>query len=340
MPKLNTFPVSIKVADRRIVIVGGGVEALNKARLAVKTTALVVVIAERIAADFSGLTIKLVERAFVAADLDGAALVFVADDGADGQAAIEAARAQGVPLNVVDRPELCDFYTPAIVDRAPVTVAISSEGDAPVLARLIRAKIEALLSPQTGAVARLAGELRDRVGKLLPDGAARRRYYEALVTSGEVGRALEQGAPEGRREALRLLDAHAGREAADATVWLIGAGPGAEDLLTLRAQRLLQEADVIVHDRYVPELVAQMGRRDAERVLLDDGAANESHINDLLLKLSKQNQKVAWLMSGDPGEHGLNEQVIGRLRRQGVEVGIVPGVTGAELLKNLGRKVA
>ncbi len=129
MGELATFPVSYKVEGQRIVIVGGGDEALNKARLATKTTASVVIVSRHIEADFSGLQLTVHERPFEPGDLVGAALVFVADHGPDGEAAKIAARAQKIPLNVVDVPEECDFYTPAIIDRAPVTIAVASEGD-------------------------------------------------------------------------------------------------------------------------------------------------------------------------------------------------------------------
>src|SRR5688500_4551113 len=261
MGDLNTFPVSIKVRGQRIVIVGGGEEALNKARLATKTTASVVIVSPHVEADFSTLPVTVLARAFAPGDLEGAALCFVADHGPDGEAAKAAARARGVPLNVVDVPDECDFFTPSIVDRAPVTVAISSEGDAPVLARLVRAKIEAALSPDLGAVARLAGSLRDRVAALLTKPQAR-RFYEALVT-----------APSPDIESL--LERHAADGGAG-IVWLIGAGPGAEDLLTLRAQRLLQEADVIVHDQLVPAAVIEMGRRDAERISVGKKSGHHS----------------------------------------------------------------
>ncbi|MGB3027436.1 precorrin-2 dehydrogenase/sirohydrochlorin ferrochelatase family protein, partial [Paradevosia shaoguanensis] len=143
MGELNTFPLSYKVRGQCIVIVGGGEEALNKARLAVKTTAQVVIISEQVEADFSELGATVIARRFAESDLDGAALVFVADHGDDGRTAIAAARARNIPLNVVDVPAECDFYTPSIVERAPLTIAISSEGDAPVLARLVRSRIEA-----------------------------------------------------------------------------------------------------------------------------------------------------------------------------------------------------
>src|SRR5690606_28326663 len=183
MGRLATFPVSYKVEGRRLVIVGGGDEALAKARLAVKTTAEVVVVASRVEASFGKLAVTVLERPFEAADLDNAAICFVADHGPDGEAAKAAARALGVPLNVVDVPGECDFYTPAIVERAPVVVAVSSEGDAPVLARLVRAKIEAAISPNLGRLARLAGTMRERAAAVIGSGVGRRRYFAALVTA-------------------------------------------------------------------------------------------------------------------------------------------------------------
>jgi uroporphyrin-III C-methyltransferase/precorrin-2 dehydrogenase/sirohydrochlorin ferrochelatase len=221
--RLNTFPVSVKVAGRRIVIVGGDEEALAKARLAAKTNAEVVVFAEVFEADFSGLDVTLVPRAVEAADFSKAALAFIADHGAEGARALEMARAAGVPVNEVDVPENCDFFTPAIVDRAPISIAISSEGDAPVLARLVRARIEAMLSPRLGDVARLAGAMREKVAALLGDGVARRRYYEALVTAPGVESALAAG--QGEAAADALLAEHARAEAGSGVVWLIGAGP-------------------------------------------------------------------------------------------------------------------
>jgi uroporphyrin-III C-methyltransferase/precorrin-2 dehydrogenase/sirohydrochlorin ferrochelatase len=322
MGDLNTFPLSYKVAGQRIVIVGGGEEARNKARLAVKTTALVVIIASKIKADFSHLGATVVERPFVAADLDGAALLFVADDGPDGAVAKAAARARRIPTNVVDMPGECDFYTPSIIDRAPLTVAISSEGEAPVLARLVRARIEAVLAPELGALARLAGRMRDRVQRLLPEGRARRHYFEALAGSDlrTIG------------DAERLLAAHAAR-LEPGIVHLIGAGPGAIDLLTLRAQRLLQEADVIVHDQLVPAAVIEMGRRDAERIAVGKARGHHSftqaQINALLVRLAREGKRVARLKGGDPMLFGRAGEEIAALREEGIAYTIVPGISAA-----------
>ena len=323
MGELNTFPLSYKVKGQRIVIVGGDEEALNKARLATKTTASVVIISRQVDADFSALGAEVLRRPFAESDLDGAALVFVADHGPDGDAAKQAARARGIPLNVVDVPEECDFYTPSIIDRAPLTIAIASEGEAPVLARLVRARIEAMLAPELGALARLAGSMRARVMAMLPGGVSRRRYFEALVTS--------TTATEEQAEAL--LDTHA-RNGADAgVVHLIGAGPGAADLLTLRAQRLLQEADVIVHDQLVPDAVIEMGRRDAPRISVGKAKGHHSftqaQINALLIRLAGEGKRVARLKSGDPMVFGRAGEEIAALRKAGITYAIVPGVSAA-----------
>jgi uroporphyrin-III C-methyltransferase/precorrin-2 dehydrogenase/sirohydrochlorin ferrochelatase len=316
MGELNTFPVSYKVQGQRIVIVGGGEEALNKARLAIKTTASVVIVAETITSEsLRGMASEIV-MTYESAVLDRTALVFIAEHSPLADRVKADARARGIPVNVVDVPDECDFYTPSIVDRAPLTVAVSTEGDAPVLARLVRAQIEALLSPDLGRLARLAGTLRGRVANVLSKVQAK-RFYEDLVTG--------VGAPEA------LLASHAGE--ATGEVWLIGAGPGAEDLLTLRAQRLLQAADVIVHDQLVPDAVIEMGRRDAERISVGKKKGHHSftqaQINALLVRLAGEGKRVARLKSGDPMVFGRAGEEIAALRRAGIRYQIVPGVTAA-----------
>ena len=333
MGHLNTFPLSFKVRGQRIAIIGGGEEALNKARLVCKTSAQVLVIGRQIAADFSGLAVELVERGFERSDLDGVALVFVAEQGADAELAKATARARNIPLNVVDVPDECDFYTPSIVDRAPLSVAISTEGDAPVLARLVRARIEAMLPPELGKVVRLAGGLRQRVESLIHAGPARRHFYEELVTCPHVEAALAASPAAGQLAAETLLTQHQSQRDSAGIVWLIGAGPGAEDLLTLRAQRLLQQADVIVHDQLVPDAVVQMGRRDAEQISVGKAKGHHSfsqaQINTLLIRLARQGKKVARLKSGDPMVFGRAGEEIAALRKAGLAYQIIPGVSAA-----------
>ena len=307
MGELNTFPVSYKVKGQRIVIIGGGEEALNKARLVVKTTASVVIVAREFTANFDGMDVEKRQGMALADAMHGAALVFVAETGPDADAAKLEARRRGIPLNVVDVPDECDFYVPSIIDRAPLTVAIASEGDAPVLARLVRARIEAMLSPELGPLARLAGSMRERVAKLLNKTQAR-RFYEALVSG-------------------------AGEDDEAGVVWLIGAGPGSADLLTLRAQRLLQAADVIVHDQLVPDEVIEMGRRDAERISVGKKKGHHSftqaQINALLVRLGNEGKRVARLKSGDPMVFGRAGEELAALRAAGIAYQIVPGVSAA-----------
>ena len=316
MGELNTFPVSYKVSGKRIVIVGDGEEALNKARLALKTTASVVIIARVISSkDLPNAGLEVV-TSYESAVLDGAALVFIAGHDELAARVTADARARGIPVNVVDVPDECDFFTPSIIDRAPLTVAVATEGDAPVLARLVRARIEALLPPELGRVARLAGSLRERVASVLGKAQAR-RFYEDLVSG--------VGEPEA------LFQAHA----TDVTgeVWLVGAGPGAEDLLTLRAQRLLQAADVIVHDQLVPEAVVEMGRRDAERISVGKKKGHHSftqaQINALLVRLAREGKRVARLKAGDPMIFGRAGEELDALRKAGIPYQIVPGITAA-----------
>jgi uroporphyrin-III C-methyltransferase/precorrin-2 dehydrogenase/sirohydrochlorin ferrochelatase len=323
MGSLNTFPLSFKVKGKRIIIVGGTDEALNKVRLVSKTTASIEIYSRQIEADFSAFPVTVFERAIRAEDIAGAALVFVAEEGEDAERAKAEARRLGIPLNVVDVPAECDFYTPSIVERAPLTVAISTEGDAPVLARLVRAQIEALLAPGIGRIASLAGSLRHKVESLIHDGAARRRYYEDLVTRQMVG----------AEEAEALLADHVAQGAGQGVVWLIGAGPGAEDLLTLRAQRLLQQADVIVHDQLVPAAVVEMGRRDAEQICVGKARGHHSfsqaQINTLIVRLAGEGKRVARLKSGDPMIFGRAGEEIAALRKAGIAYQIVPGVSAA-----------
>jgi uroporphyrin-III C-methyltransferase/precorrin-2 dehydrogenase/sirohydrochlorin ferrochelatase len=315
MGDLNTFPVSYKVKGQRIVIVGGGEEALNKARLAIKTTASVVILSREIIDQFRDIPAEFSSQ-FEPGLLDGTALIFVAEHGELAEQVKLEARRRGIPVNVVDTPEECDFYVPSIVDRAPLTVAVSTEGDAPVLARLVRARIEAMLAPDVGRLAKLAGSLRGRVAASLGKLQAR-RFYEDLVTGA--------GEPEA------LLEAHAAEAAGE--VWLIGAGPGAEDLLTLRAQRLLQAADVIVHDQLVPDAVIEMGRRDAERISVGKKKGHHSftqaQINALIVRLARTGKRVARLKSGDPMVFGRAGEEVAALRKAGLRYQIVPGVSAA-----------
>ncbi len=333
--KLDVFPAFHKVAGRRVLIVGGGEEAAAKLRLLSETNAALVVVAPHVepglAADIRARGASHLAVPFDPVHLEGAALVFTAqEDEARDRAVVEAARAAGIPVNAVDRPELCDFYTGALVNRAPIAVAVTSTGVGPVLSRHIRARIEAMLPRATGDLAHLAESLRDAVSNVITDGPARRRFWASFF-SGSIAENMHAGRPDrARADAQRLLN---GAQDEDGYVWIVGAGPGAEDLLTLRAQRVLQEADIIVHDQLVPDAVVAMGRRDAERLCV--GKAKGAHsctqgeINDILVREARAGRRVVRLKSGDPMIFGRAGEEIAALREADVAYEIVPGVTAA-----------
>ncbi len=333
--KLAVFPAFHKVAGRRVVIVGGGPAAAAKIRLLAETKALIVVFAPSLDQEAGAALVAAHGdwrgAAPAVADLAGAALVFAATGSEEGDREVwTLAREAGVPINVVDRPDLCDFYTPAIVNRAPLAVAIASEGVAPVLSRHVRARIETMLAPAFGDLAGLAERLRDRVSAAIHDAAGRRRFW-ARFFSGSVAEKVFAGNVDGAEaEAVRALEIDAARLG---HVSLVGAGPGAEDLLTLRAQRALQEADVIVYDRLVPEAVVAMGRRDARRVYVGKArgahAVTQPEINTLIVNEARAGHRVVRLKSGDPLIFGRAGEEIAALRAAGISFDIVPGITAA-----------
>lgn len=334
--RLDVFPAFHKVAGRKVLVVGGGEEAAAKVRLLSETKADIFAVAHHLgpevhAAAQANAKVRKIARGFQNSDLESAVLVFAATGEADeDRAIVEAAKAAGIPANAVDRPDLCDFYTPALVNRAPVAVAVTSTGVGPVLARHIRAQVEAMLPLETGALARLAEGFRDTVARVIPDGSARRRFWARFFSGSVAANILSGNEATARSEVQRLLNGEANE---NGFVWLIGAGPGAEDLLTLRAQRLLQEADIILYDQLVPEAVVGMGRRDAERVKV--GKAKGAHsftqdeINRLLVREASAGKRVVRLKSGDPMVFGRAGEEIAALREAGIAYEIVPGVTAA-----------
>lgn len=333
--KLDAFPVFLKVAGRMVVIVGNGDEALAKARLLGQSSARLRLIADAPEAELARWTeengAELLATPYAPHLLEGAAMVFAAtDDEAADCRVVSDARALKIPSNAVDRPEICDFYTPALVNRAPVAVAIGTEGAGPVLAQMIRTRIDRMLAPSLGALATLAASYRIAAEKLLPRGSARRRFWREFF-AGAPARAMEVGhISEARRAATRLLR-NEGRT--EGHVALVGAGPGAEDLLTLRAHRLLMQADVIVHDALVPEAVVSMGRRDAERILAGKRKSahsmSQDEINRLLVDLGREGKRVVRLKSGDPLVFGRAGEEMAALRASGISYEVVPGVTAA-----------
>ena len=332
---MKTFPMFLQMAGRHVVIVGGGEQAAQKARLILKTEARLLLVAPDLDAELQALVSQGRAEQINTLSVEtfrGAALVFIATGcvGYD-HAAHALAKAAGALVNVVDRPALCDATTPSIVDRDPVVVAISTEGTAPVLARQIKSKMETLLEPNLGALAALAGRLRAQVNQQIPQ--RERRFFWDWVFNGPPRRAMARGA---EREAAALVKdtlATGGTGTVQGSIALVGAGPGAADLLTLRALRLLQEADVIFYDRLVDASVLELARRDAERVFVgkEVGASSwpQERINAVIVAAAKQGQKVVRLKSGDPSIFGRVSEELDCARIAGIPVEVVPGVTAA-----------
>jgi len=333
--KSGYFPVFLDVADKPALVVGGGEEAARKVRLLLKTSPLVRVAAPDLNDELTVLAAegRIAHHAgpVTDSDLAGAALVVIAGD-ADGVEALAArVRALNVPVNVVDRPELCTAITPAIVDRDPVIVAIGSAGTAPVLARRVRARIEALLPSRTGALARFADSFRRAVKTQVPDNRARLRFWERVFDGPIAAKALAGDEAGARSDMLRALNRPA--EAGKGSVALVGVGPGDPDLLTLKALRALQNADVVVHDALIGPEILDYVRRDADRI--DVGKRKGRHsktqaeITDLLVALAGEGKRVVRVKGGDPFIFGRGGEELEALRAAGIAVDIVPGITAA-----------
>jgi uroporphyrin-III C-methyltransferase/precorrin-2 dehydrogenase/sirohydrochlorin ferrochelatase len=333
---MRYFPLFIDLKNAQVLVVGGGEQAAQKARLLLKTGARTRVVAQTVTDELRELgergALAIAPRPFEACDVEGMRLVYAAtgDPALDALVA-GAAKARNVPVNVVDAPELSTFIMPAIVDRAPVTVAIGTEGAAPVLAREIKSRIESLLPANLGALARRARGLRKLVARSVPDARARRRLWERLL-KGPFRRAVLSGA---EAEADRILGAELlGAEApTGGRVALVGCGPGDPDLITLKALQRLQEADVLVVDRLVNPQVLEYARRDAERIFVGKKpggpATSQAEINHILVREASAGKVVARLKGGDPLIFGRAAEEIAALHKAGIPVEVVPGITAA-----------
>ncbi len=325
---LSVLPVFFDLAGKRVVVIGGAEPAAWKIELLAAAGAMVDVYAEEVCEALATLVpvsggVTLHPLPWTEDDLAGAALA-IADIEDDAEAAqfVASAKASGVPYNVIDRPEFCQFQFGAIVNRSPVVVGISTSGAAPILGQAVRRRIETLLPPTLADWATLAARLRDTVMARLDAGPARRRFWERLAEKAF-------GASEPRPEDAEILDEAAPR----GRVTLVGAGPGDADLLTIKAVRALQSADVILFDDLVSPEVLELARREARRMLVGKRAAREScrqeDINTMMLTLARQGKHVVRLKSGDPMIFGRAGEEIEMLERHGVEVSVVPGITTA-----------
>jgi len=339
---MQHFPIFMNLQARSVLIVGGGELAARKFRLIAKAGATVWLVApcpnaELEAAETAG-QLAILRRDFTPGDVQDKALVIgaTADDGVD-RAVSAAALAANVPVNIVDRPDLSTFITPAIVDRDPVVVAIGSSGGAPVLIRRLRAWIESHLPARYGRLAAFAASFRSAVAAAIGDGDGRRRFWERFF-EGPIAQAILDGhESQAREQMISLINrkdplAALGRQP-DGTVYLVGAGPGDPDLLTFKALKCLQEADVIVTDKLVSPEVLELARRDADRIFVGkakgDHTREQTEINAILAQHAAAGRKVVRLKGGDPFVFGRGGEEMAFLQAHGIRVEIVPGITAA-----------
>jgi len=335
---MDFLPISLVIKDRPCIVVGGGEVATRKTQMLLRARARVTVIAPVLAdalQQLQGLSrIRHVAEGFQDEHLDDAMLVIAAtDDQSVNESVHRAAIARRIPVNVVDHPRLCTFAMPAIIDRSPVLIAISSGGVAPVLARLLRARIESMLPASIGKLALLGERFRSVVKRRVRDPQARRMFWED-VYQGSVAELALSGRDAQAEQALTSLLSQVGDHGVKpGEVYLVGAGPGDPDLLTFRALRLMQQADVVVYDHLVGEGILDLVRRDAHRIYVgkerNHHTLPQAEINELLLRLAQQGKRVLRLKGGDPFIFGRGGEEIETLSAHGVSFQVVPGVTAA-----------
>ena len=333
---MDYFPLFFNLQGQRVLVVGAGSVALRKVQLLERAHAAIAVVAPKVAPELSQLaaagTIEVRIREFTAEDLEGARLVIVATSRrAVNRWIASLCEARGIPVNVVDDRKASRVIVPAIIDRDPVIVAVSSAGTSPVLARRLRERLEALVPKRIGLWASWLAGMRATVRRRIPGADARRRYFEMLV-DGPAQRRFVDGDERGaRRIAQRLLGSVSAAPLGQVT--LVGAGPGDPELLTLKALRALQDADVILHDRLVPAAVLDYARRDAEQICVGKAAGgagiSQDAINDLLIEHARRGRRVVRLKGGDPFIFGRGGEELQALVQAGIAFSVVPGISAA-----------
>ena len=334
---MDYFPIFLDLKNRRCLIVGGGDVATRKGRMLSKAGAILRVVAPEISTELRELVAQhqgeLLLREYHENDINDCVLAVAATDIHELNKRIsDDAKQKNIPVNVVDTPALCTYITPAIIDRSPLMIAISSGGEAPVLARLVRAKLEALIPMSYGVLANLASRWRDRVKVRFDNGDSRRKFWEKILQ----GPAAELAMNGQSEQADKILADEIANEDASLTkgeVYLVGGGPGDPELLTLRALRLMQQADVVLYDRLVSDGVMDLVRRDAERIYVgkrrSEHAMQQENINQLLVDLAKQGKRVLRLKGGDPFIFGRGGEEIELLAQNNIPFQVVPGITAA-----------
>jgi len=356
---MNTFPLFFKLDNQPILIVGGGEVAQRKADLLARAGACITIVAPEITEEVQALLAEgvasgrhtLIYEHYDKKWLAGKRIIIAGtdDEGLNHQVHADA-QALNIPVNVVDTPPLCDFIFPAIVDRNPIVIGISSNGKAPVLARLLRARLETLIPQGYGNLAKLAGDMRAEVKSKIPTLTGRRQFWERAF-EGRVSELMFAGRDKDAKQALEDNLAETAQQLADSItpsndnlepdkpiknngeVYIVGAGPGDPELLTFKALRLMQQADIVYYDALVSDKVLDLCRRDADKVFVGKKRSNhavaQQGINELLINAAKTGKRVVRLKGGDPFVYGRGGEEIEALQAAGIAYQVVPGVTAA-----------
>lgn len=334
---MDYFPIFLDLKDKACTVIGGGEVAFRKITLLRKAGALVTVVAPELCAGLQALAasgdIAHKAQTYAVDTLDGAHLVIAATNRREVNAEVSRdAQAQLKPVNAVDDPELCSFIVPSIVDRSPVLIATSTGGSSPVLARMIRSKLDTLFPATYGELAKLAKKFRKQAIAALPE-VARRTFWERVL-SGPIADHVFSGRQEVAEAELLTALKHAETDSTPrGEVYIVGAGPGNPDLLTFAALRLMQQADVVLYDNLVSDEIVDLTRRDAERIYVGKRRANhalrQEEINALMLERAQQGQRVLRLKGGDPYTFGRGGEEIELLAASNIPFQVVPGITAA-----------
>jgi len=334
---VDFFPIFMNLKNRPCLVVGAGKVAARKIQLLVKARATVTVVSPEVCDEveqmFQRGEISLKQRTFEETDIDKSVLVIASTDNQDVNKQISTLCCeQQIPVNVVDQTDLCGFIMPSIVDRSPIQIAISTGGSSPVLARLLRARLESYIPAAYGKLAQLVDGFRYQVIQKFKDSKQVKIFWEKAL-QGKVTELLFAGNEHAAKKALEKAIEQDSGQPPEGEVYLVGAGPGDPDLLTFRALRLMQQADVAVYDRLVSQGILDMVKRDAELIYVGKERSNhamrQENINELLVRLAKEGKRVLRLKGGDPFIFGRGGEEIETLRENHVDFQVVPGITAA-----------
>ncbi|MCW9014051.1 MAG: siroheme synthase CysG [Gammaproteobacteria bacterium] len=335
---MDFLPIFVNIKQQPCLVVGGGEVAARKVSLLLKAGGDVTVVAPELARELRDMAsngdIQHVARDFEDADINAPVLVIAATDEREVNEKVSAlAKARGIPVNVVDNPALCSFIMPSIVDRSPVQIAISTGGASPVLARMIRTKLEGCIPAAYGRLGALVSGFREKVKARFSNVEQRRMFWEKVLEGTVADRVFSGHEDDAAVELQKAIDAGDADADFQGEVYLVGAGPGDPDLLTFRALRLMQAADVVVYDRLVSPAIRELVRRDAEMIYVgkerDKHTMQQENINELLVRLAKEGKRVLRLKGGDPFIFGRGGEEIELLAQEGVPFQVVPGITAA-----------